>query len=159
MVQFRRLAAVDCAGTGIKDAPDAGYPGEIEKPGRAQQSAVDACCAAGADFRGAGRGEVDQPVEAPGGNLEFGRFPNQPLELRTASEVRCFGGEAPRVATEYAGADVGIEFVVGGGDCFQQPLAVKARAAGDEEARAGKLRPQAGRVPQDVLAVLAGNGW
>lgn len=119
---------------------------------------VDACRTAGADFRGAGGGEVDQPVEAPDGSRESGRLPDQPLELRTVGQVRRLGGEAPRIAAEDAGADVGIEFVIGGGDRFQQPLAVKARAAGDEEARAGKLRPQAGRVPQDVFAVLAGNG-
>jgi len=73
--------------------------------------------------------------------------------------VRYLDSEATRIAAEDGGADVGIEFVVGSCDRFQQPLAVKARAAGYEEARAGKLSPQAGRVPQDVLAVLAGNAW
>ena len=49
------------------------------------------------------------------------------------------------------------ELVICRGDALQQPLAVEAGAAGDEEALACKYRPQGVRVPQDVLAVLGGN--
>jgi hypothetical protein len=68
--------------------------------------------------------------------------------------MRDFGPEAGRITTKHGSADICAASVVGGNNRLQQPLAVEARAAGDEEAGIGKLRPNIRRVPQDVLTIF-----
>jgi hypothetical protein len=72
--------------------------------------------------------------------------------------MRDISPETRRITAEQGGAGIRAASVVGGDNGLQQPLAVEARAAGDEEAGIGKLRPKTRRVPQDVLTILERNG-
>lgn len=157
-IDMRRLMAIHRAGTRVKHAAHARRLGKVDEIGTALQAALDDRRTASADSCGAWCGEVDQVVEVADRKLEPGRLADDPLELGAQSEVGDFGPETHRIAAEQGGADIRAQAVIGGNDGFQQPLAVEARGAGDEESRAGKLRPKLGRVPQDVLAILDGNG-
>ena len=158
MSEFGRLFAVDSAGTGQQEFSSSVSCGKLERSLRSgndrgkhfQWLFGGLLCAR---FGGGVNDEAEFGVR----KCEVADIAGKHCNCRITSKVRTFAGERAGIATENYSLRTKAEKAVHVTEALDEPTAEKPRAAGDEDALAPHLVPQAGRVCCDQVEVFGGN--